>query len=367
MPGKFSRSSDGKYSGSLYLQPDRGYNVETTIDYVARHHTFDFEFTEYTGSSDLAFSQATKLFNITYRDSTFYHEAAGKNTTGLDPTIVRTGGLSGSGTNDGPLAAANTNQNPASLSFDTEGFSASPDGTYWVSDEYVPGIYKVGSDGTILAYITPPEAVLPRINSKYNFTSKSTPDSGRSPNAGFEGMAVSWDGQQLFAVLQAGLVQDGGDGAPYLRIFEWDISSLSNVTTYQAGANPGDSATLTAEYVFKVPTSSKGKARNVSDLMYLGHKTVGILVRDGTVSAQTIPVSTTSILTFSTSPPLRIWPEPGTTSLPEPSLLVVSSLVASTQPPTARSLTTPLILASLVCTARVTPLILLCWLQRSRA
>ncbi|CDS82296.1 uncharacterized protein SPSC_03115 [Sporisorium scitamineum] len=280
VPGQYSRNGD-VYSGQIYFQPDRGYNVENTIDYVARHHTFDFQFKEYTGSSNLAFSQATKLFNITYRDSVFYHEANGKNTTGLDPTIVRTGGLSGSGTNDGPLAAANTPENPASLSFDTEGFSANPDGTFWVSDEYAPGIYKVASDGTIIAYITPPEAVLPCINGKYNFTSKSTPDSGRSPNAGFEGMAVSWDGNRLFAVLQSALVQDGGDGTPYLRIFEWDISSLQSVTSYQNGANPGDGIPLIAEYVYKVPTSKKGKARNVNDLIYLGHKTVGILVRDG--------------------------------------------------------------------------------------
>ncbi|SNX83006.1 uncharacterized protein MEPE_01712 [Melanopsichium pennsylvanicum] len=283
VPGKFSRNGN-TYSGQLYLQPDRGYNVETTINYVSRHHQFDFQFIEYTGSDNLAFTEASKLFNITYRDTVFYRESArsnAKNTTGLDPTITRTGGLSGSRTKNGPLAAANTPESPASLSFDTEGFSANPDGTFWVSDEYTPGIYKIAADGTIIAYITPPEAVLPLIGGKYNFTSKSAPDSGRSPNAGFEGMAVSWDGNQLFAVLQAGLVQDGGDGAPYLRIFEWDISSLSDVTSYQGGANPGDNAKLIAEYAYKVPTSKKGKARNVSDLIYLGHKTVGILVRDG--------------------------------------------------------------------------------------
>lgn len=280
VPGKYARNGN-TYSGQFYLQPDRGYNVETTIDYVARHHIFDFSFQEYTGSANLTFAQATKLFNITYRDTVFYHENDGKNTTGLDPTIVRNGGLSGTGPNDGPLAAANTNSSKAALSFDSEGISANLDGTFWVSDEYTPGIYKTSADGTIIAYITPPEAVLPRIGGKYNFTSKTAPDSGRSPNAGFEGMAVSWDGNQLFAVLQSALVQDGGDGAPYLRILEWDISSLANVTSFQGGANPGDNVPLIAEYAYKVPTSSKGKARNVNDLIYLGHKTVGILVRDG--------------------------------------------------------------------------------------
>jgi len=283
VPGKFSRSGN-TYSGQLYLQPDRGYNVESTIDYVARHHTFDFAFQEYNGSANLSFAQATKLFNITYRDSVFYHESnEGKNTTGLDPTIVRTGGLTGEGNTAsvGPLAAANTTANPLSLSFDTEGFSANPDGTFWASDEYVPGIYKLSSDGTVIAYITPPEAVLPRINGTYNFTSSTDPSSGRSPNAGFEGMAVSWDGQTLFATLQSATEQDGGDGAPYLRLFEWDISGLANTTSYSNVANPGQEAKLVGEYAFQVPTSKKGKARNVSDLTYLGNQTVGILVRDG--------------------------------------------------------------------------------------
>lgn len=282
VPGKFSRSGN-TYSGQLYLQPDRGYNVESTIDYVARHHIFDFAFQEYNGSANLSFAQATKLFNITYLDSVYYHEDNGKNTTGLDPTAVRTGGLSGQGnaTSVGPLAAADTPENPFSLSFDTEGFSANPDGTFWVSDEYTPGIYKLTSDGTVIAYITPPEAVLPRINGKYNFTSTTDPDSGRSPNAGFEGMAVSWDGNSLFAVLQSALEQDGKDGAPYLRLFKWDISGLANTTSYSNVANPGQEAKLVGVYAFQAPTSKKGKARNVNDLIYLGDQTVGILVRDG--------------------------------------------------------------------------------------
>ncbi|KAJ1040217.1 hypothetical protein NDA11_001025 [Ustilago hordei] len=282
VPGKYSRNGN-TYSGQFYLQPDRGYNVETTIDYVARHHTFDFQFEEYTGTANLAFSQASKLFNITYCDTLYYHEAASnkgnaniRNTTGLDPTAVRTGGLSGNVQKDSPLAEAK-----GMLSLDTEGFSANPDGTFWVSEEYTPGIYKIASDGSIIAYITPPEAVLPRIGGQYNFTSKANPDSGRSPNAGFEGMTVSWDGHTLFAVLQAATTQDGGDGTPYVRIFEWDISSLVGVTSYRPGDNPGRKVKLVGEYAFKVPTSKKGKGRNVSDLIYLGHKTVGLLVRDG--------------------------------------------------------------------------------------
>ncbi|PWY98451.1 hypothetical protein BCV70DRAFT_164572 [Testicularia cyperi] len=281
VPGHFERRGN-KYRGSLYAQPDRGYNVEKTIDYVARHHTFDFEFTEYTGTKNLSFEKAVKLFDMEYQSTLFYHEAVAKkrNTTGLDPTKVRTGGLSTKVPTDGPLAAADgTSLN--SISFDAEGLAASPDGTFWVSDEYTPGIYKLASDGTVIAYITPPEAVIPRINGRVNFTSQATPDSGRSPNGGFEGLAVSFDGNRLFAALQRALVQDGGEGAPYLRVFEWDISGLSSVSSFRKGPNPGSAAKLVGEYVFKVATSSKGKARNVSDLIYLGAKTLGLLVRDG--------------------------------------------------------------------------------------
>ena len=285
VPSKFTRKGK-KYSGQLFLQPDRGYNVEETIDYVARHHTFDFEFQEYTGKDDLKFADAVKRFNLTYKESLFYHEAIAdsRKTTGLNPTLVRTGGLSGSDSGAKPLPAANGSKDNVKqkISFDTEGFVANPDGTFYVSEEYGPYIYKVAADGTIISYITPPEAVIPRTGGQVNFTAEADGDSGRSPNQGFEGLTSSFDGKSLYAVLQGGLIQDGGEGAKYLRVFQFDVSALASVTTpSKLSRSPGAQAKLVGEWVVEVPTSKKGKARGVSDIIYLGKDTLALLVRDG--------------------------------------------------------------------------------------
>lgn len=142
VPGKLRKGADGSMHGSIYLQPDRGYNVEATIDYVARHHLFDFSFREYTGDANLTFEEGKNFFNLTYRTSTFYHEAVhGRvpsiNTTGLNPKQTRSGGLLGNNKKAALLPTDDKNA-PQRISLDTEGFVANPDGTFWVSDEYGP-------------------------------------------------------------------------------------------------------------------------------------------------------------------------------------------------------------------------------------
>lgn len=53
------------------------------------------------------------------------------------------------------------------------------------------------------------------------------PTSGRSNNQGFEGLTVSGDGKNLFALLQSATVQDGGlekTSNRYARMLKYDIS-----------------------------------------------------------------------------------------------------------------------------------------------
>ncbi|KAN0061832.1 hypothetical protein ACQY0O_005825 [Thecaphora frezii] len=175
VPDRFARK-ENKYAGSVYLQPDRGYNVEETIDYTAHHHRFDFEFEEYTGSANLSFSNAIRRFQLKYRSTLLYHEAIAQKrlSTRLDPALNRKGGLTGTQANAPLLGAANGTINKAreKISIDAEGFVANPDGTFWTSDEYGPYIYKLAADGTILAYIALPAAVIPRIDGQVNFTSE---------------------------------------------------------------------------------------------------------------------------------------------------------------------------------------------------
>lgn len=57
-------------------------------------------------------------------------------------------------------------------------------GRYWLSDEYGPYIYQFNAAGQLLQTIQPPNAILPFINGKLNFTSDEDPDTGRSANQG---------------------------------------------------------------------------------------------------------------------------------------------------------------------------------------
>lgn len=71
------------------------------------------------------------------------------------------------------------------LVLDVEGVVSNQDGTFWISDEYGPYIYRFSADGHLLQTIQPPDAVLPRdATGALNFTSLANPATGRSPNQG---------------------------------------------------------------------------------------------------------------------------------------------------------------------------------------
>lgn len=53
-----------------------------------------------------------------------------------------------------------------------------------MSDEYGPYIYRFDSGGDLIQVISPPDAILPMVKSKLNFTSVNDPDTGRAGNQG---------------------------------------------------------------------------------------------------------------------------------------------------------------------------------------
>ncbi|KAF7325259.1 Phytase-like domain-containing protein [Mycena venus] len=165
-PGTWQALSNGSFTGTLVVQPDRGFNVISTIDYQARRHELDFVLTPYYDSADLTFAAAQKTFALTYKDTVL-------ETSGLDPSAIRAA-MSGAGTN--PLADP---QMPIAMSM-REGLVANADGTYWTSDEYGPYIYLFSADGHLIQTIQPPQAILP-FDSKgnLNFTANVDPATGR--------------------------------------------------------------------------------------------------------------------------------------------------------------------------------------------
>lgn len=141
--------------------------------------------------------------------------------------------------------------NTLGLSFDPEGFVVVPrTGHFLVSDEYGPSLYEFTRDGSLVRQFSMPANILPKVNSTDNYTATPKPGSltsGREPNRGLEGLAISPDGKYAYAMLQNGTVTDGNSSGSsfarslYSRILKFDLSSGGVVGQYAYrldGASP---------------------------------------------------------------------------------------------------------------------------------
>lgn len=101
----------------------------------------------------------------------------------------------------------------------------------------------------------------------------ANPDTGRDNNHGFEGLTLSTDGQTLYVLLQAALVQDGGTSSAeddYTRLLVYDVSTPSS-PVYKAG------------YVVQLPmynTGKKYKTAAQSEMHFLSSTQFLVLARD---------------------------------------------------------------------------------------
>jgi hypothetical protein len=121
-------------------------------------------------------------------------------------------------------------------SFDPEGFVINPkNGNFIVSDEY-GAISEFNRNGELVKAYTLPGNIVPMVgaNTDYNST-PPTLTSGREPNRGFEGLAISPDGNYAYAMLQNGTIQDGwnnGTRSEYTRIVKFDTATGNAVGQY---------------------------------------------------------------------------------------------------------------------------------------
>jgi hypothetical protein len=271
------------FTGTLYAQPDRGFNVAGTTDYVSRLNVLSVSFTPAPAGS----AQQNQV-RLTLTDTIQYKEGNGTVLTSLDPTA------SGTGTRAGFPALPQAFNGKISL--DPEGIVRARDGSFYVSDEYGPYIYKFSSTGVLLAAIRPPEALIPVRNGAESFASNNPgpgqpapvpadPVTGRQNNQGLEGLTISPDGKTLFALLQSATRQDGGTGGGSAtrgntRLLAYNIS----------GATP----TLVAEYIVPLPTYLAGTATRVaaqSEMVALNDKQFLVLARDGNGRGTATPTS----------------------------------------------------------------------------
>ncbi|KAE8219773.1 hypothetical protein CF319_g6597 [Tilletia indica] len=261
----FTKNSDGTYSASLIVQPDRGHNTQTQTDFRARQHKFSLAFDPSQGSNTTENINSTYVSTVLYRLNPNTFNGDSNYTTGLDPTAVR----AAAGIQPQlPIAPADNH-----LAVDAEGLALIPNSdAAWVSDEYGPYIYYLNrTSGQIKYTIQPPQAITPYLNGALNFTSTTEPNSGRNDNQGLEGLTLDRNTQTLWACLQSAVAQDGGGNKAtnrYTRVLGYNVTNPAN-------------ASLVAEYIVPLPQSSKGNTRATSEIHVIDSTTFLILARDG--------------------------------------------------------------------------------------
>ncbi|MVA55818.1 esterase-like activity of phytase family protein [Agrobacterium vitis] len=264
------------YSGSLWLLPDRGYNVEGTTDYNTRINRIDFTLAPTPAGTTAPADQQQKGVDAKLADTILLTDGEGKSLTGLDPES----GTRAATTTLPVLPQATTGK----ISLDPEAVVLLKDGSMMISDEYGPYIYHFSAAGKLLSATQPPKALLPIRKGELNFSSNNVgeggkkpdpkdPDTGRQNNQGLEGMSLTPDGKFLIALLQSATRQDGGDSN----------STRMNTRALVYDAADMDHLKLVHEYVVPLPTfDNKGKVAVAaqSEILALSDKTFLMLARD---------------------------------------------------------------------------------------
>ena len=96
------------------------------------------------------------------------------------------------------------------LRFDSEGLRVGRDGSLFISEEYGPLVGQFNPRGKRLQFIPLPARFGISVPSADPLIEATLNKTGRQPNAGPEGLAISPDGSRLMAVFQRALVQDHG-------------------------------------------------------------------------------------------------------------------------------------------------------------
>ncbi|AWK87937.1 membrane autotransporter barrel domain protein [Azospirillum thermophilum] len=276
------RRTGDSYSGIMFALPDRGYNAAGTTDYRPRLNTLAITLTPYYGSAapPAGRGQQSQL-SLSLLDTTLLTEASGAVTTGLDPQ-PRTGVRAASG--GFPVLPQAFN---GKISLDTEAVVRMPDGSFYISDEYGPYIYRFSASGRMMSAIQPPAALLPVRNGTLDFSSNNPgpnqpapspldPTAGRQNNQGLEGLALTPDRGKLVALLQSATRQDGGTGGSSAT------RRNTRMLVYDVASNP-DNPRLIGHYVVPLPTYQSGGRTQVaaqSEMLALNDKQFLVLSRD---------------------------------------------------------------------------------------
>lgn len=280
-PTTWVRTDDGNggstYGGTLYALPDRGFG-DGTQNYLPRIETMDFSITPYYGPGPVGQTQI-----VLKNTATLLLTAEGANFTGYDADD-RTS------TSYPRSTAGSLGQGQRSL--DAEGLVRLADGSFFVSDEYGPLVYKFDAAGALEYMLRPPESILPKLGAYPGtnyFTATNAPASGRRNNRGLEGLSLAPDGKRLFAMLQSPAMQDSGAGSAgrNTRVLVFDVDPAS--ATFQQPL---------AEYVYVLTMNGSAQTNKntpVSEILALNRQEFLVLERD---SGQGLGTGTNLVSTY---------------------------------------------------------------------
>ena len=131
--------------------------------------------------------------------------------------------------------------------FDPEGIVVNPrNGNLLVSDEYGPSLYEIGSHtGAVVKVYDTPANLIPRNagTGDANYASDAGNTAGKRTNRGFEGLAISPDGQYAFAMLQSAMLDEGGSNGTVNRIVKFNT----------------DTGLAEAQYAYEMKRSGQGQ------------------------------------------------------------------------------------------------------------
>jgi hypothetical protein len=91
--------------------------------------------------------------------------------------------------------------------FDPEGIRVTSGGSFFLSDEYGPSVFQFSPAGKRTAVFKIPQKFLVQHPSA-KAEEEATNRSGRQPNGGMEGLAITPNGTKLYAAMQRPLIQD---------------------------------------------------------------------------------------------------------------------------------------------------------------
>ncbi|KAI9792900.1 MAG: hypothetical protein M1835_007579 [Candelina submexicana] len=241
----WKKTGPSSYQGVVWALPDRGWNTQGTLNYQPRVHKLQVSLTLKPDAT--VTKPSGPNVQLTYLDTILFSGPDGTPTTGLDADA--SGFLSYPGFPELPVATfvgdgfGGSGPGGKRISIDAEGLVLNSDGSFWVSDEYGPYVYRFDPRGKMVAAIRPSEAYIPRRNGTESFSANSPPyynrnktvtppngATGRQNNQGFEGLTVTGDGNNLYILTQSALNQEGNlasvnSGRRNARLLKYDVST----------------------------------------------------------------------------------------------------------------------------------------------